>query len=261
MDSVRPLVESREEDLVLHPLDFSLAHQRVQRAGEERAPAEAVHLVPLHLLLLELDDADRRPTAADEDGHELAVVGLEQILVLRLLVTLVDPEAGRLVKNLEEAVVVAVQGLVVHCQLPVIKQHVERATMEDRVGIGRRFHEPGVRHERQVPAVPLAVVVLDGEGGPGMTNRVDAEHPLGLCAAVVDDEVEPSVYGRRQLVDIAGDEVGFQYLNWTAGTASGGARRRSRTWRLVLLGCRRPRSSCGNKGCRSVGWWSRRLRR
>jgi hypothetical protein len=45
-----------------------------------------------------------------------------------------------------------------------------------------------------------------------MANRVDAEHPLRLRAAVVDDEVEPSVYGQRQLVDIACDEVGFQYL-------------------------------------------------
>ena len=79
VDGLRPAVEPRDKDPVPHPLDAGLHHQRSGRAGEQRPPSQALHLLPLHLPLVEPDDAHRRAAAPHEHGPELALVGLEQV--------------------------------------------------------------------------------------------------------------------------------------------------------------------------------------
>ncbi|XP_048562336.1 uncharacterized protein LOC125543127 [Triticum urartu] len=197
-DGLGPIKEPGEEDPVLHPPGAGLLHRRRERAGEQDAPLQALHLLPLHGVLVELDDVDRRPTEADQDGHELVLAGLDEVAVFAF-----EPEAPGLLQDLKPLVV---HALVVHRQPPVLSQQVEQPAVEDRVTARRRHERRSELVRGEVPVRPPAIAVPEGERGlqPQKHDRADTDHPARRAvAAVADDEVEPDLIDRRHVPRVA----------------------------------------------------------
>ena len=168
----------------------------------------------LHLLLVELEDVHRSPTAAaHEHRHQLTFVGLEKIGE-KIVVETTKPLG--FVKKPKSFLVSVV---IIHCQPPVDTQHVEQATVADQVRHRRRVERWLVDSKLwELPWVPPATVgVLDSTGDLRNGERiVDAIHSSTLT--IIDDKVKVGSMEREEVTDDASHKIDVGHRNFLIRT-------------------------------------------